>query len=34
MGEFVFKRTYSRIMPTTGENETWSDCVERVVNGC
>eukprot|EP01126_Amoeba_proteus_P063053 TRINITY_DN8647_c0_g3_i5.p1 TRINITY_DN8647_c0_g3~~TRINITY_DN8647_c0_g3_i5.p1 ORF type:complete len:586 (+),score=89.16 TRINITY_DN8647_c0_g3_i5:74-1831(+) len=32
LGEFVFRRTYSRIKPD-GTNETWSDCVERVVNG-
>eukprot|EP01127_Copromyxa_protea_P016626 TRINITY_DN4968_c0_g1_i1.p1 TRINITY_DN4968_c0_g1~~TRINITY_DN4968_c0_g1_i1.p1 ORF type:complete len:694 (+),score=94.34 TRINITY_DN4968_c0_g1_i1:195-2084(+) len=32
MGEFVFKRTYSRIK-ADGNNESWADCVERVVNG-
>lgn len=32
LGEFVFKRTYSRIKPD-GQNEEWFETVERVVNG-
>ncbi len=32
-GEFLFYRTYSRLK-ANGSNETWADCVIRVINGC
>lgn len=33
VGEIAYKRSYSRIKEN-GENESWCDTVERVVNGC
>lgn len=33
LGEFVYKRTYSRLMPN-GRQEEWKDTIYRVVNGC
>ena len=33
LGEFVYRRTYSRLKPN-GTNERWFETVERVVNGC
>lgn len=32
LGEFVYRRTYSRVKPN-GDNEQWQDTIERVVNG-
>lgn len=32
-GEFLFYRTYSRLK-ANGSNETWAECVIRVINGC
>lgn len=33
LGEIVYRRTYSRIDPNTGQNEEWWQTIERVVNG-
>ena len=34
VGELAYKRSYSRIREETGQQETWHQTVERVVNGC
>lgn len=33
MGEIVYLRTYSRPVPELGRNETWSETIQRCING-
>lgn len=33
MGEIVYLRTYSRQIPELGRNETWSETIQRCING-